>query len=581
MTGGTLALGATYPFSTSALRVQGKIIAKNVLVYTNAVVYAVVYPKLAINTNISSLMSSLEANTYLLSTALSSANNPGVTYPARLCAEVVSGVGTGNIIICPAPYDSLGFANVTVTLSAVPPSAGAQNAAELTWTITGSPDSCTASGGWSGSKAEANGTHDEVVINLPDGNTTFTITCSKTDFADVAASTTVTVALPLDVSLSVSDNDILTTESTTFSWATTGSPDSCTGSYVPNYSGNPWYGAKNKNGDISPPYTGSSLKNGQTTQTAQKTYTITCYKAGATPSSASVDVTVSTAPVISFSFSPASPISTSNSTILTWAITGGTPDDCTASGDWSGSKSISGGTQTLSGLSAGTKTYTLSCTKNGNTVSNTATLEVVPPAMTVTLSASPTEILTTESTTLTWTTTGNPTSCNATTSSTGTGISNADTPATNDDYPWNFGNKLDTAFYPGGNQTLSGLTLGTKTYTITCLKSGYANVTATTTVNVVPFKVLLSASPNPATAGGSATITWSTPGSQQPDFCTTNGSTKAGGGSVPFWTGPKNPGSHSSPASSLSISDSPYTLKLTCSKTGGYSTTTTTTLEVQ
>jgi hypothetical protein len=77
----------------------------------------------------------------------------------------------------------------TVTLTATPPSISSGGSSTLTWTTTKSPTSCTASGGWTGSKATTSGSESV----SPTSTTSYTITCSKSGYSDVSSAATVTV----------------------------------------------------------------------------------------------------------------------------------------------------------------------------------------------------------------------------------------------------------------------------------------------------------------------------------------------------------------------------------------------------
>jgi len=71
-------------------------------------------------------------------------------------------------------------------------------------------------------------------------------------------------------------------------------------------------------------------------------------------------------PIVSIKLSP-STINVNGSSTISWTVTNNATA-CTASGDWSGAKTPSGGSQVLSGLSpAGTYHYNLSCTNTGGT----------------------------------------------------------------------------------------------------------------------------------------------------------------------------------------------------------------------
>jgi hypothetical protein len=112
---------------------------------------------------------------------------------------------------------------------------------------------------------------------------------------------------------------------------------------------------------------------------------------------------------VSLSASPTS-ITAPNSSILSWTTTG-TPDSCSASGDWSGSKSVSGGTETKSFTTAGTYNYTLTCHKSGlSDATSNASVTVSGQQPTVQLSANPTTGTSPLNSTITWSST-NATSC--------------------------------------------------------------------------------------------------------------------------------------------------------------------------
>lgn len=72
-----------------------------------------------------------------------------------------------------------------------------------------------------------------------------------------------------------------------------------------------------------------------------------------------------------------------NQTVLSWTTTG-SPDSCTASTAWSGTKSATGGTETITGLSAGTYLFDITCTKGGTpaqSVTDSALVVVQSPSV--------------------------------------------------------------------------------------------------------------------------------------------------------------------------------------------------------
>jgi hypothetical protein len=82
----------------------------------------------------------------------------------------------------------------------------------------------------------------------------------------------------------------------------------------------------------------------------------------------------SVSPVVTL---PANPVSlqSNQDTTLSWSVSNAT--SCTASGDWSGAKNSAGGSQVINvGASAGSRTYNLSCTGPGGTVSRSVVVTV-------------------------------------------------------------------------------------------------------------------------------------------------------------------------------------------------------------
>lgn len=69
-----------------------------------------------------------------------------------------------------------------------------------------------------------------------------------------------------------------------------------------------------------------------------------------------------TTPVVYINSTPAAGVAPLN-IVLDWNVSGNPTPTCTASGDWSGAKAVSG-TQTINNLTAGTKSYTLTCTNS-------------------------------------------------------------------------------------------------------------------------------------------------------------------------------------------------------------------------
>ena len=102
-------------------------------------------------------------------------------------------------------------------------------------------------------------------------------------------------------------------------------------------------------------------------------------------------------PKISLSASPTA-VAMNGSTKIKWSSK--RASDCTASGDWSGSKATSG-SQTMSSLTSD-KVFNLSCSGPGGTLSDIVNITVSAPAPTLSFSASPASVTQNGSTTLNW-----------------------------------------------------------------------------------------------------------------------------------------------------------------------------------
>ncbi len=159
----------------------------------------------------------------------------------------------------------------------------------------------------------------------------------------------------------------------------------------------------------------------------------------------------SPAPSVSFAATPSSVASGGNST-LNWSSTNA--NSCTASGDWSGSKSTSG-SQSITNLTAN-RNYSLSCSGPGGTTVQNTTVTIQAPVPTLSFSANPTTITSGSNSNLTWSTT-NATSCTAS---------------------GDWSGSRSTS----GTQSTSTLT-SNKTYTLNCSGPG-GNVTRSVTITV-------------------------------------------------------------------------------------------------
>lgn len=246
---------------------------------------------------------------------LTSENNNCTLTNTTGCAQITSGTGTGTFfsnqtsLISGTPYSYKAYArNIvdtsygfwkdfsttttapSVSLSATSPIASG-NSTTLTWTVTGSADSCSVnnsgtpaitSGDWittlTGSDVSA-GTHTRAITMTTTTSgavKTFNITCIKSGVNSSLASAQVTVNATPDVTLSVNPASITSGGSTTLTWTVTGAAASCT---VAN-TGNPAITSGSWSGTL----TGADVTSGSHTRSItmtsstsdSKTFTIYC-----------------------------------------------------------------------------------------------------------------------------------------------------------------------------------------------------------------------------------------------------------------------------------------------------------------
>jgi cysteine-rich repeat protein len=101
---------------------------------------------------------------------------------------------------------------------------------------------------------------------------------------------------------------------------------------------------------------------------------------GSTSSTCTAAKITSPAPTVTLTANPTS-VTSGSASNLTWTVSNAT--SCTASGGWSDSKAITGGTMSTGNLTSAT-TFTLTCTNtNGSTPAN-ATVSITAPAQTLT-----------------------------------------------------------------------------------------------------------------------------------------------------------------------------------------------------
>lgn len=184
------------------------------------------------------------------------------------------------------------------------------------------------------------------------------------------------------------------------------------------------------------------------------------------------------APTISLSADPLT-VPLQGSSTLAWNASNA--DSCTASGGWTGAKSLTG-SETVGPLASSTS-FTLTCTGPGGSTAQSVTVATAnsTPAPTVAISASPTNVAAGESTALAWQST-NATSCTA------SGGWSGPRPAT-------------------GTEAVSPIQSATN-FTLTCTGPGGSG-TDTVAVSVAAAPTLsFQADRTSVSSGESATLTW-------------------------------------------------------------------------
>ena len=243
----------------------------------------------------------------------------------------------------------------TVILNANPTTVASGGSTQLTWSSTNTT-SCTASGGWSGSRpASGNATIDNLTAN-----TTFTLQCTG---GGGSAQGSVTVAImgappPPTLTFSANPTSVDAGDSSTLTWSSTNAT-SCVAS-------GGWSGARQASGNQS---TGAL--------NATTLFVLACTGNGGTAQQ-SVTVTVNPvtpAPTVSLSANPSN-IGAGNQSVLTWNSSNATA--CTAAGAWTGARPTNG-SETVGPLLQ-TSIFTLTCTGAGGSASQSATVTVTPSA---------------------------------------------------------------------------------------------------------------------------------------------------------------------------------------------------------
>ena len=324
--------------------------------------------------------------------------------------------------------------------------------ATLSWTSTNAT-SCYATADWSGSKALSG---SQSTGNLT-SNKTYTITCTGSGgSATDSVSVNVQAASPPTVDLKINGFDGTITvpynTSATLSWTSTNAT-SC-------YATADWSGSKALSG---------SEING--VLTSNKTYTITCTGSGGTATDsvgANVQANQPTVDLKANGSDGQITINYNTAATLSWTSTNAT--SCSASGNWSGAKALSGSQST--GNLTSNKTYTITCTGSGGTATDSVSVNIqaaLPPTVDLKINGFDGTITVPYNTsaTLSWTST-NASSCYAT------------------DTAWQGYKSLS------GSESTGNL-LSSKTYIIACSGLG-GTASDSVTVNVVDQQQTLYAS---------------------------------------------------------------------------------------
>jgi sugar lactone lactonase YvrE len=304
----------------------------------------------------------------------------------------------------------------------------------LKWKSTDAT-SCVASDDWSGEKGLSGTAETGLLV----ADKIYTLKCVGLN-GEVEQTVTVEVVPAPVVELTLSDDVVAPGESVLISWEVTDA-QTCTAS------GAPFSGSKNP--------TGSSETLSNLTKGA-KTFKLTC-KGGGGTTAAEAKMTVIAKPTLEFSARASQLPQTNTGTQLKWKATDATA--CTASGAWSGAKDPSG-TFDTGVLTNDFNEYGLQCTGLNGEVSKLVTVEVVP-APVITLELSKEVVAPGESVKIFWSVT-DAKSCSAT-----------GAPFTGNKDP------------EGGEEVLSGLTKGTKTFKLTC-QGGGGSISADVKLPVFP-----------------------------------------------------------------------------------------------
>lgn len=240
----------------------------------------------------------------------------------------------------------------TLSLSGNPTSVEYNGTSLMSWSASNAT-SCSASGGWSGTK----GISGAETVGPLTSDTSYTMTCSGIG-GSVTRTVSVSVQNPSAPAITLSSNptSVASGDSAMLTWSTTNAT-SCSASGA-------WSGSKGTVG---------SEAIGPVNNTS--TFTLNCTGPGGS-NSRSTTITVAAPPSVTLSANPTS-VQSGGSSTLTWSSSNAS--GCTASGDWSGSKATSG-SQTITSLTSDS-TFTLVCTGTGGSTTRSTTVTIAVNSM--------------------------------------------------------------------------------------------------------------------------------------------------------------------------------------------------------
>ena len=249
----------------------------------------------------------------------------------------------------------------TATLSVAPTTVTSGDRATLTWSSTNTTN-CTAGGPWSNAGTlSGSGLTDPI-----NSNTTYTFQCTGPGGTTPVQSVTVKAIVPFQtppapvVTISASPVSVPSGGISVITWSTVNATQGCTAS-------GDWSGPQAETGTyVTGPLT-----------TGSHTYTLTCYGGLRRPGSSSITVTATAGaiPTVSVVATPSS-LTVGGSTSLSWTSTSAT--NCSAYGNWTGTKAVSG-LQKISNITpSGSYLYGLTCTGPGGSGDGSTNVVVNP-----------------------------------------------------------------------------------------------------------------------------------------------------------------------------------------------------------